>query len=94
MIRSIGAISPNPVKSSPVVDTGNKIGGSFKAMFDEVNQEQLNADNMIAGMVSGTNKDVPATMIAMEKAETSMKMLMAVRNKMVAAYEETMRMQF
>ena len=48
---------------------------------------------MVTEMAAGRNKDIPGTMIAMEKAETSLKMLMSLRNKAVSAYQEVMRMQ-
>ena len=48
---------------------------------------------MVNDMVAGKNKDIPATMIAMEKADVSLRLLMSVKNKVVAAYEEMMRMQ-
>ena len=73
--------------------TAQKITTSFSDMFDQVNQDQLTADKKINEMVAGTNKDIPGTMVSMEKAETSLKMLMAVRSKMISAYEEMMRMQ-
>jgi flagellar hook-basal body complex protein FliE len=44
-------------------------------------------------MVSGKT-DIHTTMIAMEKSGISSRLLLAARNKMIAAYEEVMRMQF
>jgi flagellar hook-basal body complex protein FliE len=94
MIRIVGS---NPVAQSqvkgPVASTANKIVSNFEQLFNEVNQDQLNADQQIREVVSGRSKDIPAAMVSMEKAETSLKMLMAVRNKMVTAYEEIQRMQ-
>lgn len=72
---------------------GKEIVGSFQKMFDSVNADQMTADKKIAEMVAGKNKDIPGTMVAMEKADISLRMLMAVRNKLVGAYEEIMRMQ-
>ncbi len=95
MIRSIGLLNQlqqTQKPQGPATSTAEKIAGGFSALFDEVNQEQLKADQMISEMVAGTNKDIPATMVAMEKAETSLRMLMAVRNKMISAYEEISRM--
>lgn len=66
---------------------------SFEDMFTEVNNEQLNADKKIADLISGKSKDIPGTMVAMEKADVSLRLFMAVRNKAVSAYEEMMRMQ-
>jgi flagellar hook-basal body complex protein FliE len=71
---------------------GKKIVSSFQKMFDEVNTEHLKAEKMVNEMVAGKNKDVSGTMIAMEKADVSGRLLMAVRNKIVNAYEEIMRM--
>jgi len=71
---------------------GKKIVSSFQQMFDEVNRDQLKANQMVTEMVAGRNKDIAGTVIAMEKAEVSTRMLMAVRNKVINAYEEIMRM--
>ena len=67
--------------------------GNFEKIFDQVNRDQLVADRRVAEMVAGKDKDIPKTMIAMEKADVSLRLLMAVRNKIVSAYEEIMRMQ-
>lgn len=79
-------------EASPAQSAGKKIVSSFQKMFDEVNNEHLKADKMVTEMVAGKNKDISSTMIAMEKADVSARMLMAVRNKIVNAYEEIMRM--
>ena len=39
------------------------------------------------------NKDIHGTMLALEKADLSMRLMLQVRNKLVSAYEEVMRMQ-
>lgn len=72
---------------------GKEIVSNFQKMFDDVNKDQTIADTKISEMVAGKSKDVSGTMIAMEKADVSMRLLMAVRNKLVSAYEEMMRMQ-
>ena len=83
----------------PVAKTGTpqsaakNIASSFEKMIDAANQDQIKAESMVNDMVAGKNKDIPATMIAMEKADVSLRLLMSVRNKVVAAYEEMMRMQ-
>ena len=66
---------------------------NFQTMFDEANRNQLEAENKIVEMVAGRNKDIAGTMVSMEKADASVRMLMGVRNKIVSAYEEIMRMQ-
>jgi len=84
---------PNTNQNVTPKSAGKEIVSNFQRMFEDVNKDQLVADKQISEMVAGKNKDVTGTMIAMEKADVSIRLLMAVRNKMVSAYEEMMRMQ-
>ena len=93
-------------KSSPVVDprtprapgsTPSAGGASFKDVLSdavgEVQRLQNEADTAIKQLVSGEVKDITDAMVAIEKADVSFQTMMAVRNKIVAAYEEVIRMQ-
>ncbi|MDT8446775.1 MAG: flagellar hook-basal body complex protein FliE [bacterium] len=91
MIRQIS--TAHQVQPHQKSGASKAIVDNFKDIFDQVNQDQIQTDHKIAEMAAGRNKDIPGTMVAMEKAETSLKLLMAVRNKVVSAYEEMMRMQ-
>lgn len=82
------AIKPGTSRSA-----AKQIASSFEKMFDEVNKDQQAAERKMTEMMVGKNKDISGTMIAMEKADVSLRMLMAVRNKIVNAYQEIMRMQ-
>lgn len=97
MIRYVQAqpirISNHDKTATPPGSAGKEIVSNFERMFDRVNREQLAADKKISEMVAGRNKDIPKTMLSMEKADVSLRLLMAVRNKLVSAYEEIMRMQ-
>lgn len=87
-------LQQNKLQNSGTPQSAAKaIASSFQEMFDDVNKDQTQAEKKVADMVAGKSKDIPGTMIAMEKADISLRMLMAVRNKMVNAYEEMMRMQ-
>jgi flagellar hook-basal body complex protein FliE len=44
-------------------------------------------------MLSGDIQDVHSAMIAVQKADLSFQMMMQVRNKLLDAYHEIMRMQ-
>jgi flagellar hook-basal body complex protein FliE len=43
--------------------------------------------------MTGESQDLHNTVIAMQKADLSFQMMMQVRNKIVQAYQEIMRMQ-
>lgn len=87
----IDALTPRPARTP---ETGGK---SFKEVLaesvGEVQRLQTEADTTIKQLVSGEIKDVTDAMIAVEKADIAFQTMMTVRNKIVAAYEEIMRMQ-
>ena len=64
----------------------------FWRSIEEVDNLQQQADGAIQKLATGRQKDLHQTMIAMEKAEISFQLLMKVRNKIISAYEEIMRM--
>jgi len=59
----------------------------------EVNDRLLQADEDAREMIAG-KKDIHEAMISMEQAHLSMRLLIQVRNKIISAYEEIMRIQF
>lgn len=59
----------------------------------QVNQLQKKADQAIASLASGEATSLHDTMIAMEQADISFRLMMQVRNKIVEAYQEILRMQ-
>ena len=85
-------ILKKPLQSTPK-SAGQEIASKFQDVFNEVNQQSLDANHQAVEMIAGRNKDIPGAIIAMEKASVSMQMFTAVRNKVVSAYEEVMRMQ-
>ncbi len=60
---------------------------------DQVNQYQHDSDTAIKELVSGRTKNIHETMLTIERADTSLKLMMQVRNKVLDAYREIMRMQ-
>jgi flagellar hook-basal body complex protein FliE len=59
----------------------------------EVSRLQKEADKAANDLVTGGETDIHSAMIALEKADISFRLMMQVRNKIVAAYEEIKRMQ-
>ncbi|HAW96514.1 MAG: flagellar hook-basal body complex protein FliE [Phycisphaerae bacterium] len=88
-----GSIGPITPKTKPGVALGP--GGNGKSFVDElkgqlaeVNRLQAEADVAAEDLVAGRRDDLEGVMIATEKADTAFKMVLAVRNKLVDAYEE------
>jgi flagellar hook-basal body complex protein FliE len=61
--------------------------------FDQVNENQHDADKAIKELVAGRSKNIHETMLTIERADTSLKLMTQVRNKILDAYKEIMRMQ-
>ena len=73
-----------------------KGSGFFEALqnsMQEVNANQVAADNSIKDLVSGKSKNIHETMLQIQKADLSLKTMMQVRNKILEAYKEIIRMQ-
>jgi flagellar hook-basal body complex protein FliE len=87
-------IDPNTV-SSPL-QTARKMkdqgfGNRLKAAIGEVNQNQHSADHAIEKVVKG-ELGIHEAMIAVGKADLSLKLLLQIRNKVMEAYKEISRM--
>lgn len=87
----------NEVSKNRSSEKNSRSSESFSDMLiksvEKVNRLQKEADEAINELVLGDNKDIVQTMIKMEKADISFKLMMQIRNKIVQAYEEIMRMQ-
>lgn len=81
------------VESGKQQDSGEGFGKMLKDAINEVNQLTTDADASVKEhLVSGDTQDLHQTMIAMQKAQVSFETMMQIRNKIVKAYEEIMRM--
>lgn len=65
----------------------------LKEAVGEVNQLQQVADKAIQQLVADGKGDLQDTMVALEKADVSFRFMMQVRNKVLEAYQEIIRMQ-
>ena len=73
---------------------GNNIdfGNAISKGLEKVNDQQVEANVSIEELISG-KKDINSVVASVAKADMSFKLLVGVRNKLVAAYQETMKMQ-
>ncbi|HUH66059.1 MAG TPA: flagellar hook-basal body complex protein FliE [Syntrophales bacterium] len=65
----------------------------LKDKVNEINQLQLDADQAITKVEMGTSGSIHDAVIALEKADLSFRKMIQVRNKILEAYQEVMRMQ-
>lgn len=91
----IGKLQPVSVKNIARVSQKKQTGFGevMKEAISRVDGLEKQADSSVLDMLNG-NATVHETMISLQKADTSMRLLLAVRNKAVDAYREISRMQF
>ena len=64
---------------------------SLKQLLESVNDTTGDANVAVNNMVSGTG-DVHHAMLALQRAEETFELTVQVRNKLVAAYQDVMKM--
>ena len=89
-LQQTAALRPNPkTTQQPQSNFGNAVQKSL----EKVNNQQGQANQSIVDLLSGKQQDINSVVADVAKADMSFKMLVGVRNKLVEAYKETMRMQ-
>ena len=79
-------------KEAPISE-GKPFSETLSESLNRVNQLQNQADEAIEDFVAGKSQSIHDTMIAVGKADMAFRMTMQVRNKIVDAYKEVLRMQ-
>ncbi|WP_457573025.1 flagellar hook-basal body complex protein FliE [Desulfolithobacter sp.] len=97
MIQSITGLSNPPTSTEEKPSAVTRVEQSFMAMLkdtvEQVNAQQIAADQAVQEVHAGGEKNLHEAMIALEQADISVRYLVQVRNKMLEAYQEIMRMQ-
>jgi flagellar hook-basal body complex protein FliE len=92
-ISSIGSI-PMP---STLASTASSGSGEFQnvltSTIDNLQSLQNNADSTAQKFMTGENEEVHTVALAGQQAELAFELGLQVRNKVVAAYQEVMKMQ-
>ena len=72
---------------------GEAFAQHLKSAINEVNEIQETSEIAVADMATGQVKDLHQAALAIGKAETSMKLMLEIRNKALNAYKELGRTQ-
>ncbi|KMQ51158.1 Flagellar hook-basal body complex protein FliE [Chitinispirillum alkaliphilum] len=96
-INNIGPIgNSNPAERKPAANNPLQ-GPSFKdtlnGFLKDVNELQQKADVSIKKMSAGEITDVHQVMSTVEEANVAFNMMMEIRNKVMDAYQEIMRIR-
>lgn len=94
---TISGIPSIPQVSPDLHQTGSAGGDAFQSAFldavSKVEEFQHNAKSSVDRFLSGEGEELHQVALAAKQAELSFDLFLQIRNKVVAAYEEVMRMQ-
>ena len=92
-IKNIGNIGS--AEASQTKPLTNEPSGSFESVIDDaiskVSQIQNDVEKAVDALATGG--DVTDAVLAIEKADMSFQLMVEIRNKLLATYEEVMKMQ-
>lgn len=98
-MNGINPIDPVPIRdlaepagSKALSESGDFLG-ALKEAIAKVNEIQVEAGRAVTQVMTGQSQNVHEMMIALQKADVSFQLMMQIRNKLVAAYEDIQRMQ-
>ena len=98
----IPAIRPTTIAAIPEMGSTPKpsasgsagaVTQSFGSMLNSLNQSQVNSDTLMQQLSQGDNVDLHTVMIGMEENNINFNVALGIRDKLVDAYREVMRMQ-
>lgn len=98
-IQSIFANAPTQniqnIKNDATITSSEaqkNFGTFLKEAIENTNVQQIESDNLTQKLVLGEQVDLHEVMIAAQKASITLNTTMEVRNKVVEAYQEIIRM--
>jgi flagellar hook-basal body complex protein FliE len=96
-IHGINPIAPVPSiggleKTAPATG-GKEFGALFNEAIEQVEQYRVKAEEAANGFMRGDTEEIHQVILAGQRAEIAFETFLQVRNKVVQAYQEVMRMQ-
>lgn len=93
-ISAVSSVTPLAAPESlPTEAAGEPFKNVLSSAIDEVEGARSNASQSINQFLSGEGEDLHSTILASQRADLEFQMFLQVRNKIVSAYQEVMKMQ-
>jgi flagellar hook-basal body complex protein FliE len=84
---------PGTAPTGPSAPAGDPFGHLLRQFVAEVNHQQQVASQTVQALQQGQPVPLHQAIIAMEEASVSFQLMVEVRNKLLEAYQELMRLQ-
>lgn len=84
---------PPPDSSTPATGKSGSFGDIFQSALGQVQDSGVSAQDGVNRFLNGEGDDLHSTVLSVQRADLEFNLFLQVRNKVVAAYQEIMRMQ-
>jgi flagellar hook-basal body complex protein FliE len=88
--------SPQPFDltiKQPAAKPGNQFADALANSLQAINSQQTHSDDLATQIAAGKDVDVHDAVLASEEASLGFQYGLQIRNKLIDAYQEVMRMQ-
>jgi len=96
-INGINPIAPVPsiggLEKTQAASGSKEFGDLFNEAVARVDQYRVKAEESADGFMAGQTEEIHQVILASQRAEIAFETFLQVRNKVVQAYQEVMRMQ-
>ncbi len=82
--------TPDPAAPAPA--QGGSFTGALSAALDQVNRSQTHAEAVTSGYETGQVTDIAQVMLARQEAGVAFEATLQVRNKLLSAYQDIMKL--
>jgi len=98
-IQSIGTTNglpqsiQNPVRDSKSANGEMPFADMVKNLVAETDQQQFNAQDGVRQLITGETDSIHDVVLTTSRADLAFRLMMEIRNRLIASYQEVMRMQ-
>jgi flagellar hook-basal body complex protein FliE len=97
MAMNVSSISPvlppQPESVTRSIPANGQFHQVLSSAIDQVELSRNAASQNVEKFLSGEGDDLHSTILAVQRADLEFEMMLQLRNKVVSAYQEVMRMQ-
>jgi flagellar hook-basal body complex protein FliE len=91
------ALLASPALTAPSVSGAESVGGSFSVWLEQqmqtTNTDIVSADTAVRQLAVGEPVNLHQVMVQLERAKLQLELVVQVRNKLLDAYQDLMKMQ-
>jgi flagellar hook-basal body complex protein FliE len=86
-------MTPLSIKDSGAAREGLPFTDLLKGIVDETDKQQQIADTGVKQLVTGEAESIHEVVLTTARADLAFRLMMEIRNRLIASYQEVMRMQ-